>query len=105
VPPFLLPPSNSCSMRRKERDVDVARAEIDLNGLIERRARQRSEANASEMMWKESVRRHHVRLRRERRAEWFAHFSCLASSLRASADEFGARAEALLEEPGEGGGR
>ncbi len=43
--------------------MDLARAEADLDNLIERRARQRSEANASEMMWKESVRRHHELLR------------------------------------------
>ena len=58
----------------------------------------REGANFEEMAWKESVRRHNERIRRRHRAEWFAYFSTLASSLRASADEFDRRAEQLLEE-------
>ncbi len=34
----------------------LARAEADLNNLIERRARVKDASNASEMAWKESVR-------------------------------------------------
>jgi hypothetical protein len=85
---------------RKERDVDVARAEDQLNSLIERRARQRSKANFEEEAWKASVRRHHEKLRRERRAEWFCYFSALASSLRRSAEGYEKRAEQLLLEEG-----
>jgi hypothetical protein len=82
----------------KENAVDVARAGDQPDALIEKRARGRVEANAAEMAWKASTRRHHEKLRRARRAEWFAPFSCLAASLRASADEFDAQAEALLVE-------
>ena len=84
---------------RKEADgVDLARAETDLNNLIERRARQRSEANAAEMAWKESVRKHNTKLRRERKAEWFCYFSALADSLRRSAEVYERRAMELLED-------
>ncbi len=68
-----------------------------MNALIERRAREASKAQALEDLWKASERRHHERLRRERRAEWYCYWSALADSLRRSADEFEAKAEALLE--------
>ncbi len=57
-----------------------------------------------EAMWEASARRDRERKRRQNRAAWFVYFCGLADSLRASADEFDRRAEALLEEP-EGGGR
>ena len=78
--------------------MDLARAEADLNNLIERRAQQHGEANFEEMAWKASVRKHHAKLRRRRRAEWFAHFSALADSLRRSADHYERRAQELLED-------
>ncbi len=78
--------------------MDVEQASSSIDALIDKRAAERGAANLEEMAWKASVRRHNARLRRQHRAEWFAYFSTLASSLRASADEFDARAEALLEE-------
>jgi hypothetical protein len=78
--------------------VDVARASDQIDALIDRRAAGRDEANAAEMMWKASVRRHHEKLRRERRAEWFCYWSALADSLRKSADDFERRATELLED-------
>jgi len=83
--------------------IDVAKASDQIDALIDRRAAGREEAaNPAEMMWQASVRRHHEKLRRERRAEWVRYWSVLADPLRASADEFDARAERLLEEPGDG---
>ena len=79
--------------------MDVARASDQIDALIDKRAAARRGANFEEMAWKESARRHNARLRRQHRAEWFRYWSALASSLRASADEFDRRAEALLEEP------
>ena len=76
--------------------MDVARASDQIDALVERRSRQRSEANFEEAAWKASVRKHNAKLRRERRAEWLCYFSALADSLRASADEFDRRAEKLL---------
>ncbi len=78
--------------------MDVARASDQIDALIEKRAAGREEATAAEMLWKESVRRHHEKLRRQLRAEWFVYFSTLADSLRASADGFEAKAQALLED-------
>ena len=83
--------------------MDVARASDQIDALRECGARERGQANAEEMAWKASVREHLEQLRRERRAEWFCYWSALAS-LRASAEEYERRAEALPEEPaGEGG--
>jgi hypothetical protein len=80
--------------------VDVARASDQIDALIEKRSRQWSEANAEEMAWKASVRKHNAKLRRQRKAEWFCYWSALADSLRASAEVYEARASALLEEDG-----
>ena len=50
------------------------------------------------MAWKESARKHHAKLRRQRQGEWYCHFAALADSLRRSADEYEAKAEELLED-------
>lgn len=69
----------------------------------------REHANSLEELWRDSERRYHDRRRRWLRAQWFAHYSGLAHSLRSRADEFERRAEALCEAansgvpPGEGG--
>ncbi len=78
--------------------MDVVNAEAQLNNLLERRARERKEANFEEMAWKASVRKHNAKLRRQHRAEWFCYFSALADSLRRSAEEFERKAEALLDD-------
>jgi hypothetical protein len=78
--------------------VDVEQASASIDALIDKRAAGREEATAAEIAWKASVRRHNAKLRRERRAEWFVYFSTLADSLRASADGFEAKAQALLED-------
>ena len=80
----------------------LARASDEIDRLIEKRAAEREEANFEEMAWKESTRKHNAKLRRQHRAEWFAYFSNLADSLRRSADEFDARASALLEDDEKG---
>jgi hypothetical protein len=91
--------------RRKENDVDVARASDQIDWLIEKRAGERSAANELQAMYEASARRHRERKQRENGAAWFAHFSALASSLRSSAEEYERRAERLLEEPDRGEGR
>ena len=78
--------------------MDVAKASDQIDALIDKRAAARAGANLEEESWKASVRRHNAKLRRQHRAEWFAYYSNLSYSLRRSADEFAARAEALLEE-------
>ena len=54
--------------------------------------------STSEMMWKESTRKHNAKLRRQRQGEWFCYWSALADSLRKSAEHFEAKAQALLED-------
>ena len=70
--------------------------EADLNRLIERRSRQRDADEESEL-WKESVRRYNARRREENRLAWCDYFSHLAGSLRARAEEYDHRAQALME--------
>ena len=70
--------------------------EADLNRLIERRSRQRDAEEESEL-WKESVRRYNARRREENRLAWCDYFSHLAGSLRARAEEYDHRAQALME--------
>ena len=77
-------------------DVEAASASID--ALIDRRAAGRDEASATEMAWKESVRKHNARLRRERQSEWYCHLVGIADSLRKSAEHFERKAEQLLED-------
>jgi hypothetical protein len=70
--------------------------EADLNRLIERRSRQKDPDEESEL-WKESVRRYNARRREENRLAWCDYFSHLAGSLRARAEEYDHRAQALME--------
>ncbi len=44
----------------------IQAAEASIDAFIERRAEHNEKANAEEMMWKASVRKHHDRLRQER---------------------------------------
>ncbi len=78
--------------------MDLARAADQIDALIEKRARGNEAANAEEELWRSSVRKHSAKIRRRHRAEWFCYFSNLADALRKSADEFDARAAALLED-------
>ena len=82
----------------------LARAEADLNALVERRAKQA----AVEDLWEASVKKDKERRRRALRAEWYAYHVGQAERLRrtmaALVENHEARAADLLEEP-EGGGR
>ena len=81
--------------------MDLANASDQIDALSEKRSRQWSEVNAVEESWKESVRKHNARLRRERQGELFCYWSALADSLRKSAEHFEAKAAALLEDEDE----
>jgi len=79
--------------------LDIARAEKvekELDNLITRRSRQKDPEEASEA-WQASVRRYKVRRREENRLLWCEYFSHLAGSLRARAEEYDHRAQALME--------
>ncbi len=85
--------------------MDVEQASASIDALVEKRAAERGAANAEEMAWKSSVRRHNEKLRRQRRGEWYCYFAALADSLRRSADHYERRAEELLEDETEGSKR
>jgi hypothetical protein len=52
-------------------DVEVVeRVESELDRIVEKRARERREANEVEELWAESTRRHNHRIREENRLAW-----------------------------------
>ena len=79
-------------------DVEVAeRVEAELDSFIEKRARERADANRIEQLWQESARRDRERRRAENREAWHgfhAHMQELHASL---SEEHRSKAEALLE--------
>ncbi len=77
--------------------MDLEQASASIDALIDKRAAARTGAAFEEMLWKESVRKHNAKIRRQHRAEWHAFYSRLAASLRASAERYERRAEALCE--------
>jgi hypothetical protein len=82
--------------------VDIAHGEMvekELDNLITRRSRQKDPEEVSEA-WQESVRRYNACKREEHRREWCNYFERLAACLRARAEEYDHRAQALLEDSG-----
>jgi hypothetical protein len=80
--------------------VDIARGEMverELDAMIARRSRQKDPDEASDL-WQESVRRYNARRREENRLAWCGYFTHLAGALRARAEEYDHRAQALLED-------
>ena len=80
--------------------MDITRGEMvekELDAMIERRSRQKDPDEESEL-WQESVRRYNVRRREENRVAWCDYFSHLAGALRARAEEYDHRAQALLQD-------
>jgi hypothetical protein len=86
--------------KANERSVmNIASGELverELDTMIERRYRQKDPDEESEL-WKESVRRYNARQREDNRLAWQNYFSRLAGSLRARAEEYDHRAQALME--------
>lgn len=77
--------------------MDTVDAQLDQ--LISKRASQdrRPDPDEQEELWKESVRAYTARRREENRGGWCDYFSHLAGSLRARAEEYDHRAQALME--------
>jgi len=87
--------------------VDVARpdtVDAELDRLISKRASQdrRLDLEEQEALWKESVRRYNARRQEENSLAWCDYFGRLAASLRSRAEDYDHRAQALLEDQGEG---
>jgi hypothetical protein len=82
--------------------MDVAHAEMvekELDAFIERRAR-KGEADPDELDagYQESVRRFNARRREENRWAWVRYFDRMADAHARLSAEYGARAEALMDE-------
>jgi len=79
--------------------VDIAHGEMverELDQLITRRSKHKDPEEQSEA-WQQSVRRYNIRRKEENRLAWCHYFERLAGSLRARAEEYDHRAQALME--------
>lgn len=59
---------------------NIEKVEADLNAFIERRAQGSAKAQAEEMSWKQSVRKYHARLDKERLREQHAYHSAMIAA-------------------------
>lgn len=82
--------------------VKVEAAEASIDRFILQRSASKDKANLLAQEWAASERRHREKLRQEHRWQWIRYSECLADSHARIADENRAKAEALLEEAGEG---
>jgi hypothetical protein len=87
--------------------VNVARADrvdAELDRMFCKRAPQdrRLGPDEQEELWKESVRRYNACRKEEKRLAWCDCFGRLAARVRSRAEEYESRAQALLEDRGEG---
>ena len=80
--------------------MDLATDQLDR--LIERQSDSNPDPDTLKPYYAVSVRVYHARRRQRNRALWCAYFANLADSLRARAEEYDRRAEALLEGEGTG---
>jgi hypothetical protein len=71
--------------------------DAELDRLVEKRARI-GDAEAAQMLWNGSLRRHHEAIRRRNRAAWYAHFRDMEESHARISQDYARRAEALCEE-------
>ena len=81
--------------------MDVAHGEMveaELNRLIEKRSSRKTYPDERDELWKASVAAYNARRREANRQAWCAYFCRLAGSLRARAEEYDHRAQALLED-------
>ncbi len=84
--------------------MDAARTEAiegELDRIIEKRAAERRDANATEELWKDSARVHNERCREEHGAAWYDHHLRMREVHAWLAEEHGARALSLLEAGGD----
>ena len=81
--------------------MEIAHGEMvekQLDAMIQHRARKGDvDPEEREELWRQSVRRYNARRREENRLAWCGYFERLAGSLRARAEEYDHRAQALME--------
>jgi hypothetical protein len=85
--------------------MDVTHGEMvdaKLNRLIEKRSSRETDPDERDELWKASVAAYNARRREEHRRQWCDYFRRIATSLRSRAEEYDHRAQALLEDRGEG---
>ncbi len=78
--------------------MDVEKANLSIDSLIQRRADAGNDANDLEEMWKAGEERHREKRRRENRALWCTHYRVLAASLRDRAAHYERKALQLCGE-------
>jgi hypothetical protein len=76
--------------------------EADLTRLLESRSTREIDPDEREEAWKSSVRAYTARKREEKHLVWCDYFGRLAARVRSRAEEYDHRAQALLEDQGEG---
>jgi hypothetical protein len=76
--------------------------DVELKRLIEKRCSRETDRDERDELWKASVAAYNARRREENRLAWCDYFSHLASALRTRAKDYDHRAQALLEDRGEG---
>ena len=77
----------------------VERVEAELDGFVEKRARQAKDAETVEELWAKSAARDCARRREENRALWIEFHSRLSRSHARISAEHEAKAQALLQQP------
>jgi hypothetical protein len=85
--------------------MDVERrdtVELGLNRLMQMRSSRETEPDERDELWKASVAAYNARRREENRLAWRGYFGRIAISLRSRAEDYDNRAQALLEDRGEG---
>ena len=87
----------------------VEKAEAEIDTIVARQAREEAEANEVADLWRGgSERAYHQRRRRENRAQWCTYHLDQAERIQKTAEglveKHRAKSEALIEEPGGGGG-
>jgi hypothetical protein len=85
--------------------MDVERrdtVELGLNRLMQMRSSRETEPDERDELWKASVAAYNARRREENRLAWCGYFGRIAISLRSRAEDYDNRAQALLEDRGEG---
>lgn len=78
--------------------VRAERAEAEIDKFINSRSKAKEEANAVEALWRASERAHAAKRREENRTAWVGYYERLAHGCRERAEEYEAKADALLDQ-------
>ncbi len=79
-------------------DIQLDKANAEVDAFIDKRDKQREAVNAREEGWRQSVREHHARRREQNRWEWIRYFETLSENHQKTSERYRERADALLKE-------